>query len=508
MSNERYQLHWITAVISVIKTLKEMIIPIIVLVFVNGVNDTGIWFLDYLTFILFGLALVLFFITGIVKWKRYTYWFEEDELRIEYGLFVKKKRYIPFDRIQSLDYTESILHRPFKLIKVSIETAGESTKVSSEAELTAITKEAAAVIEQELAAAKRRKQAVDDSTDEIEMAASVAQPIESTRPATPIFQMPMQNLLMLASTSGGIGLILSGALAFLSQFIDVLPLREIYEEMAVFIKSGILFVLILVIIGLLLVWGISVLMNLLAYHSFTVHVDEEDLVITRGLLEKKRATVPLKRVQSVRIIENPFRQLFGYAAVIIDNPGGGISGDGARIKLMPLVKKSQMLAPLQTLFPHIQFDAPSKKLRQRSRRFYYRVHYLWMLPVIGAVTYFFFPYGLWSFLLVPIVLCLGIWRHHSAAYEVSGDQLTIRSRFFSLETTYVQKRRIQSMQMRQNYFQRKNKVATIAGAIKSGMLPIFAEVRHMEEEEAARLLKWYEPKRRPSHQSDEKSEGN
>ena len=56
------------------------------------------------------------------------------------------------------------------------------------------------------------------------------------------------------------------------------------------------------------------------------------------LLEKKRTTVPLNRVQGVRIIENPFRKLFGYAAVAIDNAGGGM-GEGAKINLFPLVKK-------------------------------------------------------------------------------------------------------------------------------------------------------------------------
>ena len=39
------------------------------------------------------------------------YWFEDSELRVEYGLFVKKKRYIPFDRIQSLNYKEGIFHQ-------------------------------------------------------------------------------------------------------------------------------------------------------------------------------------------------------------------------------------------------------------------------------------------------------------------------------------------------------------------------------------------------------------
>src|SRR5699024_295363 len=106
--------------------------------------------------------------------------------------------------------------------------------------------------------------------------------------------------------------------------------------------------------------------------SFTVQLEDEDLIITRGLLEKKRATVPLKRVQSIRIVENPFRQLFGYAAVIIDNPGGEISGDGARIKLMPLVKKARIMETIQQLFTDVHFDVPTTKLNGRRTRFCYR----------------------------------------------------------------------------------------------------------------------------------------
>ena len=140
-----------------LKTLKEMIVPIIILVFANGFNDTGKWYLDYLTFIIFGVLIIVFFITGIIKWKRFVYWFEDDELRIEYGLFVKKKRYIPFDRIQSLDYTEGILHRPFNLSESECGNSGGSASLKAEAELTAITKEAANRIEIEIAEAKEEK---------------------------------------------------------------------------------------------------------------------------------------------------------------------------------------------------------------------------------------------------------------------------------------------------------------------------------------------------------------
>ena len=312
---------------------------------------TGKWYLDYLTFIIFGVLLIVFFVTGIIKWKRFVYWFEDDELRIEYGLFVKKKRYIPFDRIQSLDYTEGILHRPLKLVKVKVETAGNTASLKSEAELTAITKEAAAQIEAEMAEAKRRKVIV--VADDGEVMEDAEEEVEHR--SKQVFAMSMKDLLILATTSGGIGLILSGALIFLLQFSEFIPYETMYEGLAGFVKYGALIIAIAVFCGLLAVWAISVVMTFLSYYGFAVSLEKEDLVITRGLIEKKRATVPLNRVQSVRIIENPFRQLFGYASVAIDNAGGGL-GESAKINLFPLVKKADIYGPLQEIFPDLVLE--------------------------------------------------------------------------------------------------------------------------------------------------------
>lgn len=489
MSNTRYKLHWVTAIISVLKTLKEMIIPLVVLVFANGLNDTGKWYLDYLTFIIFGLLIVTFLITGLIKWKRFVYWFEDEELRIEYGLFVKKKRYIPFDRIQSLDYTEGILHRPLNLVKVKVETAGGSASLKAEAELTAITKEEADRIEMEIAEAKKRRQSHLHTADE--------QPtelleVEEKVQAKPVFSLAGKDLLILATTSGGIGLILSGAAIFVSQFADLLPLGWMYEEISGFIKYGFLLIALIIFLVLLVVWGISVAMTFFAYYGFTVMLENDDIVITRGLIEKKRATVPLNRVQSVRIVENPFRQLFGYANVVIDNAGGGL-GEGVVINLFPLVKKKEIDGPLKEIFPDLITKDPSGKIPNRGKRHYYRIDYLWMLPAIAALTYFFFPYGLFSFLIIPVVVLFGLWQHRSAAYEIADNQLTLRFRRFSLQTAYMTKKRIQSIEMKQNYFHRKNSVATISARVKSGVGAFDAQVRHMEEKEAERILEWYEP---------------
>lgn len=489
MSETRYKLHWITAIIEVLKTAKEAILPIIVLVFANGLNDVGSgkWYLDYLSFIIFGVLIIAFFITGIIKWKRFEYWFEDNELRIEYGLFVKKKRYIPFDRIQSLDYTEGILHRPFKLVKVKVETAGSSSSKKSEAELTAITKEAASRIEKEIAQAKSGRKSVLQANGEL---TEVIKTVEESQTKS-VFTMTSKGLLILATTSGGIGIILSGVGIFLSQFAEMIPFGWMYEEISGFIKFGLLIVAITVFLGFLLVWGISVAMTFLAYYGFTVSLEKEDIVITRGLLEKKRMTVPLNRVQSVRIIENPFRQLFGYAAVAIDSAGGG-GAEGAKINLFPLVKKADIYGPLKEIFPDLILDEPTEKLPSRGKRFFYRIDFLWMIPVIGALTYYFFPYGLLSFLIVPVIVLYGLWQHRSAAYGISGNQLTMRFRNFSLQTAFLMKKRIQSMEMKQNYFQKRKNVATLAANIKSGMSTFSAQVHHMGESEAEKILSWYE----------------
>ncbi len=491
MSETRYKLHWITAIIEVLKTAKEGILPIIVLVFANGLNNvgTGKWYLDYLSFIIFGVLMVAFFITGIIKWKRFEYWFEDNELRIEYGLFVKKKRYIPFDRIQSLDYTEGILHRPFKLVKVKVETAGSSSPKKAEAELTAITKEAANRIEEAIALAKNKRKPVTlpEDGELVEQIPTVEKPSSKT-----VFTMTSKDLIILATTSGGIGIILSGVGVFLSQFAEMIPFEWMYQEVSGFIKFGILIVAIAVFLGFIFVWGISVAMTFLAYYGFSVSLESEDIVITRGLLEKKRMTVPLKRVQSVRIIENPFRQLFGYASVAIDSAGGG-GAEGAKINLLPLVKKSAIYGPLKEIFPDLIFEEPTEKLPARGKRFFYRVDFLWMIPTIGVITYFFFPYGLFSLLIIPVIVLFGLWQYRSAAYGISGNQLTMRFRNFSLQTAYLMKKRIQSMEMKQSYFHKRKNVATLAARVKSGMSIFNAQVYHMEETEAERLLSWYEP---------------
>ncbi|MFK4998579.1 PH domain-containing protein [Bacillus sp. N9] len=69
---------------------------------------------------------------------------------------------------------------------------------------------------------------------------------------------------------------------------------------------------------------------------------EEDLVITRGLLEKRTTTIPIRKIQAVKITESPFRQPFGYASVAVEYAGSSMEEEKADGLLMPVVKKKRL----------------------------------------------------------------------------------------------------------------------------------------------------------------------
>lgn len=490
MSKEKFKLHPVTAIINVVKALKDLLIPIIIIIAANGFNfnldfRSETFFSEMIPLFILVLVLSATVVSGLIKWWTFVYWFEDSELRVEYGLFVKKKRYIPFDRIQNLNYKEGIFHRLFKLVQVQVETAG-SKDGKPEAELTAVTKAAADEVEIQM---KKAKQKPSSESDLVQVAEKEEEPASVI-----LHKMKVPELLLLATTSSGVGVVLAGIFAVLSQFAEFIPFDLIYDELAFLVKYSFIVVMILIALALILAWVVSVGLTFLNYYNFTVSKQHDRLIITRGLIEKKRVTIPLNRVQAIKLAENPFQQMLGLASVAVESAGGGFSGENdKKIILFPLIAKKEAFSPLAELFPEYDFqETQIVQPPQKAQPFFYRLDFIWLVPLIGAISYFFYPFGLLSLLLIIPIILLGRWQFKTTGYTVKDQQITIVSRLVSRVTFYALKKRVQITQGSQTYFQKRRDLGSVKIVVMSGIAGASATLRHVEQQEVEKVLSWYE----------------
>lgn len=134
---------------TIIQTIKNIILPFFFVYIVNS-NHT----VRFYGAIALGVLFIWLVAASIIKWRRFTYRIEDDEFRIEEGLFVTKKRYISIDRIQTMNTSAGLVQQIFKLVKLQIETAGGGKE--AEAVLSAISVEEAERIKEAVFKKKRK----------------------------------------------------------------------------------------------------------------------------------------------------------------------------------------------------------------------------------------------------------------------------------------------------------------------------------------------------------------
>jgi putative membrane protein len=476
---EPKRLHPIFIVINIGKRLKDLLFTFIALFFIGNKGNGGwIFLLGAAT-----IAVIAIIILSILSWLRYTYRLEQGELRIEYGVFVRKKRYIPFERIQSLDISEGILQRVFGMVKLQIETAGGSGTEEAEAVLAAISKDEARMIQEYVAAAKQSSsRALENLEAEVE--------------SLTVYKITPTQLIILSLTSGGIGVVISAVLAFFSQIDDLIPYGKIFHGIETWIVSNtIIIIAVMIFLGLLLAWIIALIGTMLKYANFTVSKTDHDLVISQGLLERRQITIPLKRIQAIRINENIVRQLLGVGTVFLESAGGSAKNqEGSKVMLLPLVKMDQIAPILEPFIKDYDFTTSFSPVPERARIRYLIRNSYWTIPIVIVSLFFWKVWGLLSLILLGIVLVWALMEYKDAGWSVAGQQLSLRYRTIVRTTVHMNKNKIQSLDLRESFFQRKKNLATIEAFVKVGFGGSGGKVLDLEQSDVKRVYSWYSRK--------------
>lgn len=477
--SERNRLHPIAIVSNTIKTIKEMIVPIIAFLWFPSRNSG--WN-EYIQLMVFGGMSVFIIMKSILEWYKFTFRVECNELKIESGVFVRKNRYIQLERIHSIDVTEGLIQRIFGLVKVSIETAGGS---QAEAVLTAIRKDQAEQLNRLFAAAKQMKNEVALEGQE----KSIIKPHESVT-----YKQTFPELFLMSATSGAVGVVLSGMAALGSQFSEYIPYERLFGQyQSVFALNAILLVS-LAIVAVILVYAAATVSMMFKYAYFTVEKKEKEMILSRGLLEKRQLTIPLKKIQGIRIVESIVRQPLGYATVYLEYAGGSIQDkESLEVMLFPLVKKKMIQEKLEELIPSYKSNVELNPLPARALpRYLFRTS-MFVFPAIFLCIFFYHPWGYLSFLFWPLSLGIAYLQYKAAGWNITDSQLCLRSRFLARQTLLFQKEKIQSIESKTSWVQQRKGLVTITAVIKSGIALRKGKVRDVQVTDFEKVKNWFLP---------------
>ncbi|MFD1064589.1 PH domain-containing protein [Oceanobacillus locisalsi] len=480
--SEPKRLHPAAILFDIIRILKQSILgilPAAVLI----ISDGGLFYL------VIGIAVVsaLIILSSVLSWFRFTYQLEEDQIRIERGIIVRKKRTISKHRIQSIDLSQNVIHRIFGLTKVAIETAGNNP--STDAALSAVHMEDGRMLHDAL---KYNKEVSETASPEISEAVENEQN-ELDESSLPKKTITLQALFITGSTSASFGILIGLFVAAFSQVEALIPDQFYDDTMRLALSLGIQMIIIFAILVILFLWFLSILYTVIKDWKFTITRYEKELFITRGLLEKKQTTIPLKRIQAVGIKETPIHQLLGFARPYVEIASANMNNSQeANTIIFPLLRKKAFAAFLEEFLPEYKYAA--RKLTHPPKRAL--PYYVWRsikMPLLAVIIVgiFFLPY-IW----IPAIIMLaggimGFASFKSAGYTMDEQQITVQARSFSKDTAIIHHRRIQSLKQKQHLLHRKQSLATLDMAILNKNAGRHFVIRELHTADSYGITNWY-----------------
>ncbi len=372
-----------------------------------------------------------------------------------------------------MDTVQGVIQRFFGVVEVRVETAGGGAS-EPDASLSALDRAAAQELRREIEGSK------GESSE------------ETTRGPAFLRRLSARELLVAGATSGQIGIAFS-LLAVGSQFLDDFLSDDFVRRLVeTLMPNWLMVLLILIPVGLLLAWLLAIAGTVLAYNGFTLSREGNFLYIKRGLLERREATIPLSRIQAIRISEGLLRQPFGLAALRVESAGYG--GDaGVSTMLFPLLPRNEVAKLLAEAVPEFAVDPTLTPLPRRALgRYVFRSTFLALIVAFAnallSLLVFQTTSGLLASLLILPAAAYGWLSYRDAGWAFEGDRLVVRYRSLGRKTAIAPRHRLQSRGVVRTPFQRRVRLATFVAEVASGSGGFALRVRDLDVGSARDLV--------------------
>jgi putative membrane protein len=431
-----------------------------------------------------------------VEWLRRTYSLDGGALRLEEGVVARKLRAVPFDRIQQVDLVRKPLHRLLGVATLRVETAGGGS--AAEVDLDVVTLAEAQALRTSLLRAKARSAAARPGPGTAPAGQAAGDPggaevAGAGVGGAEVAEVPAERVLlrlslvevMLAGITGSRAAAALVVLGPLSQAADWFPglddwVFQRFDPEAVTPTTPAAFLAVAVLA--VVVWlGLAAASSVVTDYGFTLARVGNDLVVRRGLLERREAHLPLARLQVVRIEESLLRRALGLASIRIQSAGrtGGADQSAGRLAI-PILQRVQVNRVLDELVagsaPVPRLLAPPPAARRRSvTRSVVRAALivaafalpLWTLTSLGVLEV---PpaLALAALPVLGVAAAVGLAAYRGLGHATGEGFLYARAGVAIRVLTVVPVAKAQSGSVRSSPFQRRAGLATLHVDIAGG----------------------------------------
>jgi putative membrane protein len=413
---------------------------------------------------------------GVLRWFTTSYRIEPDEVQMRAGVLQRKVVSVPRNRIRSVQTDARLLHQLLGLTVLRVST-GQHTTGDAAFALDAVRAEEVPRLRSIL------------------LADSLA-PADETggqdRPQTRLLARWHPSWLRysplsftgLAMILAAVGIVYQAGLGAALEHSDVAESGRNAAQRFGLIAS----VAVVIVVVVLASVTLSVLRSLVTYGNLTLRRDADVLHLEHGLLRKREHTFDMRRLRGGTLRQPLLVRLLGGAR--LDAVMTGVAGAGEASLLLPPCPARTAESVLTELITDA--DAVSGPVRGHgpvaARRRWTRGLAVPIVAAIGlAVAAAFEPVPLWAWIAVAVLaLCCALLaadRVRALGHRVDGRWLVARAGSLERRRDCIAAEGIIGWTVRQTFFQRRARVATLIAATAAG-------VKHYQVIDVPAELSW------------------
>ncbi|WP_291652396.1 PH domain-containing protein [Clostridium sp.] len=435
----------------IIKSIKGLFI-FLVLSFAN-LDEGGIYVIIIL--ILLGV------ISSILKWVTIKFYINNNELIYISGIINRRKLEIPFDKINTIDINKNIIDRIFNVCTLKVDT-GAVKEVGQEIKIKIYNEEAYKI--RNFINGINSKRVYEDLK---EIQYSKNKVFSKTISFKEIFLYSISKSKILWAV-GGIFFI-GDFLKNLEETFKFSITNNIVENVEVerFFSTGLVKSIgILILLFMFIYIFISIIFmifEMIRLYNFTLTDDKNDIKIKYGLLTVKEYSIPRNKIYAIRYKQNLLQQLFKIFQIEVVTVGYGDEQNEQAI-LYPVANKEFINSTLKLILPTFKFNGEiNKPTKDVISRFIIKRSIILIIFVIIPL-FFVVPK---SYLIIKLILFfilflfnifLGLLNYKNTSLGISKELLVASSGSIEKITTLVKQEYLQSVEIRENPFQRKKSI--------------------------------------------------